>query len=160
MHLDTNSPYGLAMSQYLPTGDFKWLNEKEIKNINLAKYTPESDKGLTLEVENCMTATMVTHLQHIKCFSRNVVQLFRKNKTKHNISVGQVKKLIPTFSTKTNYVLHYTNLKQYKKLRLTVIKVHRVLQFKQSTWLKQCIDFNIQKRTQAADSFEKISLNS
>ena len=50
MHLDTNS-YGLAMSQYLPTGGFKWLNKKEIKNINLAKYKPERDKGLTLEVE-------------------------------------------------------------------------------------------------------------
>lgn len=28
MYLDTNNLYGWAMSQYLPTGGFKWLSEK------------------------------------------------------------------------------------------------------------------------------------
>ena len=29
MHLDENSLYGWAMSQYLPCSGFKWLNQKE-----------------------------------------------------------------------------------------------------------------------------------
>ena len=33
MYLDANNLYGWAMSQYLPTGGFKWLTEKEINEI-------------------------------------------------------------------------------------------------------------------------------
>ena len=34
-------------------------------------------------------------------------------------------------------------------------KVHKVLKFKQSDWMKKCIDFHTEKRTNAADSLEK-----
>ena len=33
MYLDANNLYGWAMSQYLPTGGFKWL-KKEMKWVN------------------------------------------------------------------------------------------------------------------------------
>ena len=51
MYLDANNLYGWAMSQYLPTGGFRWMNEKQINNINLAKYEEDSKKGLILEVD-------------------------------------------------------------------------------------------------------------
>ena len=38
-------------------------------------------------------------------------------------------------------------------------KVHRILKFKQSDWLKKCIDFNRDKRKNAANSFEKKYFN-
>ena len=50
MYLDANNLYGWAMSQYLPTSGFKWLTEKQINNLNLAKYQEDSNKGLILEV--------------------------------------------------------------------------------------------------------------
>ena len=50
MYLDANNLYGWAMSQYLPTGGFKWITEKQIDNIDLAKYKEDSKKGLILEV--------------------------------------------------------------------------------------------------------------
>ena len=31
MYLDANNLYGWEMSQYLPTGNFKWMRNKEIK---------------------------------------------------------------------------------------------------------------------------------
>ena len=34
MYLDAKNLYGWAMSQYLPTGGFKWLTEKQIENTN------------------------------------------------------------------------------------------------------------------------------
>ena len=74
---------------------------------------------------------------------------------KYNISIGQVKKLVPTLLTKISYALYYRNLQLYMDLGLQLKKVHRALQFKQSPWLKQYIDFNTQKRTTAKNSFEK-----
>ena len=51
MYLDTNNLYGWAMSQYLPTGNFRWMTDKEIKKIDLGKYKADGKKGLILEVD-------------------------------------------------------------------------------------------------------------
>ena len=51
MYLDANNLYGWAMSQYLPTGNFKWLSKKKIDKSDLAKYRDDSKRGLILEVD-------------------------------------------------------------------------------------------------------------
>ena len=44
MYLDANNLYGWAMSQYLPTGNFKWMTDKEISKIDVGKYKAEVRK--------------------------------------------------------------------------------------------------------------------
>ena len=46
---------------------------------------------------------------------------------------------------KKEYVLHYRNLQLYLDVGLKVKKVHRMLEFNLSPWLKQYIDFNTEK---------------
>ena len=71
------------------------------------------------------------------------------------IKVGDVKKIIPNLDDKTNYVVHYRNLQLYLSLRMKVTKIHEVLKFKQSDWMKNYIDFNTEKRMNATNYFEK-----
>ena len=90
------------------------------------------------------------------CMTKNMLSPYCKQiLEKFNITIGQVKKLILTLADKQKSVLHYRNLQLYLDLGLKLKKVHRVLMFNQSPWLKQYIDFNTQKRTHAKNSFEK-----
>ena len=59
-------------------------------------------------------------------------------------------KLVPNIRDKVKYVLHYRNLKQYLQLGMKVTTIHRVIKFRQASWLKSYINLNIYKRKEAA----------
>ena len=46
--MNTNNLHGYAISKFLPTSGFKWINSKE---FDLNKYTSNSSKGCVLEVD-------------------------------------------------------------------------------------------------------------
>ena len=48
IYLDANNLVGYAMSKFLPTSAFKWIDPKE---FDLNKYTSNSLKGCVLEVD-------------------------------------------------------------------------------------------------------------
>jgi len=50
-YLDASNLYGWAMSQYLPTGGFRWMTDKQISKLDLSKYTNDSKTGLILDVD-------------------------------------------------------------------------------------------------------------
>ena len=162
MYLDANNLYGWAMSQYLPTGNFKWLTKEQINKTNLANYSEEHDEGLLLEFD--LDYPQELHDLHndyplapekLKVNKNMLSEYCQKIAGKFNISSGQVHKLITTLGKKEKYVLHYRNLQLYLSLGLKLKKVHRVLQFNQSPWLKKYIDFNTNKRTLSKNDFEK-----
>ena len=134
MYLDANNLYGWAMSQFLPTGNFKWLSQKQIEKTNLGKYTENSKKGLILEVD--LEYPQELHDLHndyplgpekMKVAKDMLSDYCKKITDKFNISSGLVHKLIPTLNDKEKYILHYRNLQSYLSLGLKLKKIHRVL---------------------------------
>ena len=77
----------------------------------------------------------------------------KKIADKYEIKVGDVMKLIPNLGDKTNYVLHYRNLQLYLSLGMKLTRIHKVLKFKQCDWMEKYIDFNTEKRRNAANRF-------
>ena len=162
MYLDANNLYGWAMSQYLPTGNFKWMTDEEISKTNLGKYKADSKEGLILEVD--LEYPKELHDLHndypiapekVKVSNDMLSAYCKKITKKYNISTRLVRKLIPALRDKKEYVLHYRNLQLYLNLGLKIKKIHRVLKFDQSPWIKQYIDFNTKKRKHAKNTFEK-----
>ena len=94
--------------------------------------------------------TIIPLLQKNLLFSANC----KKIADKYDVKVGDVKKLIPNLGNKTKYVLHYRNLQLYLSLGMKLTEIHRALKFKQSDWMKRCIDFNTEKRKNAASDFQ------
>ena len=64
---------------------------------------------------------------------------------KYNIKIGNVKKLIPNLYDKIKYPIHYRNLQYCLKLGIKLIKIHRILSFKQNNWLKIFTDLILKK---------------
>ena len=98
MYLDVNDLYGWAMSQCLPTGNFRWITDKEIKKIDLGKYRADSKKGLILEVD--LEYCQELHDLHndypvapekVKVSNNILSGYCRKIAEKHNISTSLVK---------------------------------------------------------------------
>ena len=137
------------------------MTDKEINKIDLAKYKKNSKKGLIPEVD--LEYSQQLHNLHNdypvapekpKLSNSTLSGYCKKIAEKYNISIGQVNKLIPMLKDKKEYVLHYQNLQlqMYLDLGMKIKKVSRVLEFDQSPWLKQYIDFNTEKRKHTKNS--------
>ena len=139
------------MSEYLPYEEFEWL--KNVDQLDVMSINEKSDVGYILEVDLKYADTL--HELHNdyplapekRAVTNDILSKYCKSiADKYDIKVGDVKKLIPNLGNKTKYVLHYKNLQLYLSLRMKLTKIHKVLKFKESDWMKKCVDFNTKKK--------------
>ena len=69
--------------------------------------------------------------------------------------IGRVEKLVPNLYYKKRYIIHIRALDQVLKHGLVLERIHRAIEFAQSAWMKEYIDFNTKLRTAATNDFEK-----
>ena len=78
-------------------------------------------------------------------FTNDMFSKYCKEIDEYNIKVSDVKKLIPNLGNKTKHVLRYKNLQLYLLLGMKLTKIHRVLKFKQSNWMKSILILILKK---------------
>ncbi|KYN06789.1 hypothetical protein ALC62_02255, partial [Cyphomyrmex costatus] len=142
MYYDVNNLYGWAMCQPLPYADFRWV--KDAANFDANAIAPDSPTWYILEVD--LEYPQHLHDAHADlpfCPTRDKPLGKRENK------------LLASLYYKQRYVIHYRNLQQCIHHGLRVTKIHRVLRFAQSAWLRDYIELNTQFRTRAKNDFEK-----
>ena len=164
-YIDQNSLYSYIMQESkLPCRGFRWLTDGEIRQLNPSTIPDDADVGYILEV----TLSYPEALHDIRahkdfplacdklCIADEALSplaLSMKNLFNMKTSAKTVK-LAPNFNEKHRYVLHYRNLKLYLQLGLVLKKIHRVIGFYQSAWMRPYIRFNIEQRQKASNQFE------
>ncbi|XP_039299204.1 uncharacterized protein LOC120355030 [Nilaparvata lugens] len=156
LYIDANSLYSEAMSRSLPVGNFKFLSEEEISSLDFANLDSNSETGYIIECD--LKYPQELHDKHASFPLAPLHQtppreLLSNYQTNENGQTG-TKKLMNTLFDREKYIVHYVNLKLYLQLGLKLLKVHRVISFSQSPWLKSYIDFNIRNRQNAKNKFE------
>ena len=142
-YLDANNLYGWAVSQPLPTGGFHWVELRKDwspKTI-IEELAAKKDSGYLLEAD-------VAYPKELHDCHNDLPFMCAKMK------INGVEKLVPNLYYK-KYVIHIKALKQAMDHGLVLERIHRCIEFKQSAWMKEYIDFNARLRTAAKNDFEK-----
>ena len=116
-YIAMNNLYGWAM-KYFPDEGFELLNI--VDEIDVMSVSEKRPIGYFLEVD--LKYSDELHEVHndyplasekLAVSSDMLSKYCKKITDKYEIKVGDVKKLIPNLSNKTNYVVHYRNLQLY-----------------------------------------------
>lgn len=143
-YLDMTNLYGKCLASVLPKSNFRWLAREEIQNLDYLNISDTDSQGYVLEVD-------LEYPEHLHDLHNDFPFCPENIIPPHS----KCSKLIPNLFDKSNYIIHYRNLKQCVQHGLIVKSINRVLTFQQSDWLKPFIELNTQLRNNARNSFEK-----
>ncbi|VEN53641.1 unnamed protein product [Callosobruchus maculatus] len=142
LYVDANNLYGKSMCEPLPYGGFEWVENFE--NFDVLAVADDSTEGYILQVDLEYPETLHdSHKDFPFCAEHYVPPK------------SKLPKLTATLRNKYDYILHYRNLKQAIANGLVLKKIHKILKFKQSPWLKPYIELNSRLRAAASTTFEK-----
>lgn len=133
------------MSDYLPINGFSWVSNTHMwTQETVESIEDDSQVGYMLEVDLVYPENIHDAQADFPMCPEQAVP-----------PNGKVSKLLTTLNNKERYVMHYRNLKQALKHGIELKKIHRILKFNQSQWLKPYIDLNTELRKKAKNDFEK-----
>ena len=178
--VDANNLYGWAMSQMLPTGGFKWVNLKKGLITGITE-SMDRDRSMNEWTDTIMNLNEEDSIGYMFQVDLEYPTNLRADETHDNFPLAPesfkiekellspyqqdlgdqlgvkygAEKLCLTLKDKEKYICHARNLKFYLKHGLKLKKIHKILQFDQSRWLKPYIDLNTKLRQEADNEFEE-----
>lgn len=147
----------------MPVGGYAWLEAAKIASKDWTKFNDTDLTGYILEVDLYYPEHL--HLKHNSLplapykmkIDESILSPYAKaclleikGTEKH-----KSEKLVSTFLPRRNYVIHAKNLALYIELGMKLVKIHRVLSFRQSSFLKKYISYCTRKRAESTSSFRK-----
>lgn len=147
-YLDCNNLYGGSMRFRLPTGNYAWLTEKQIASLTMEHFSDDSPTGYILEVtmeypeslhEDHSSFPLAPH--HMEIDQERLSQ-YAKSALREAAGKPSYKatKLTSTFLPRVKYLIHGLNFRLCMEQGLKLIKIHRVIRFKQQPFLKPYIE--------------------
>ena len=165
LYLDANNLYGHSLSSALPQSDFRWLDQKtireqftaeRIRNLTYEEIN-EADRGYFVEVDLFYPESLHDKHNTLPCgpmMSTVTADMLseeqRRNAEKLGIKIGKgSQKILLDFREKKGFVTHLQNLALYLKLGVELKKVSRVLSFRQADYFRSYIELNTELRRAA-----------
>ena len=150
------------MIEQSPLCDFRFLDDHEVQSFDVMSLDPHGNTGYFVDCDLEYPVELhdrhndlplcPSHLEITREILSDVtIQLGEK----HGQKFKPQRKLAPTLLDKTHYVCHSSNLQFYIQHGIILKRIHRILSFTQTDWLKCYIDFNTEKRKNSKSSFEK-----
>ena len=142
-YLDANNLYGCPVTEKLPVGGFKWVeNIFKIDEEYIKNYNENGDVGFFLKVY--FEYPKELHDLH------SVLPFFPEK-----MEINGPSKLACTLYDKKGYVAHIRNIKQALSHGLKLKRVCKAIAFYREAWLKPYIEMNTKLRKNAKNDFEK-----
>ena len=164
-YIDQNNLYGSSLSKPLPHSEFSWVEDLSgFTNDFILNLDEKGEWGYTLEVN-------LDYPEHLHCKTSDFplapesgsitedmftdFMLAHYQLTNPNTKYKPSRKLLLTQYNREHYIVHYAVLKFYLKMGLILSKVHRVIKYKQKSWLKDFINYNSNQRALSSNDFDK-----
>jgi hypothetical protein len=158
---DVNSLYPQAMGASLPTSEYVFISDEDIKNLDVMEIPDNGDYGYILSCAINIPTHLHDMFNDLPPLPEKIIvkdewlsSYSRDLKDKFQIKPNKIPKVVPNLYNKDSITLHYVHLKLCIRLGLKLEKIHRVLRFRQSPWLKKIMTFNMEARKNASNPFE------
>ena len=122
------------MVEELPVRNFRWVAQNDLNDSLRCCKNGEFDK-----IPPCTLSVNVKH--NPKNFDKENVFAMCPNFYEER----RVRKLAHALYDKPDYVIHYCTLKKYLEEGMIITKVNEAVLFTEEAWLKDYIDFCIEK---------------
>ncbi len=155
-YYDANNLYGCAMLDKLPTGGFKWVVPTE--DLEFINNIGKDGRGAFLEIDIDYPEELHDYFKEYPpladhfCPTEDMLSSYQKAFFE---KVGKTEKLACTLINKRFYKVHYKMLQFVLTIGMKLVKVHRILSFDESDFMRPFISMNTTFRKAAKTDFEK-----